>query len=110
MFILNNKKYPYTVDYHSKFPIMKKAEDMLADSLILEYKVVFSEYGLPKKIMSDAGGNFISDKFQAVLQKYEHRKGYIIIIPSLKQQIGRGVYKIHKAYYENVLKLMKVHI
>ena len=24
----------------------------------------FSEYGLPKKIMSDAGGNFISDKFK----------------------------------------------
>ena len=24
----------------------------------------FSEFGLPKKIMSDAGGNFVSDKFR----------------------------------------------
>ena len=37
---------------------------MSAESLILAYKVTFSEYGLPKKIMSDAGGKFISDKFR----------------------------------------------
>ena len=37
---------------------------MYADSLILACKVIFSEFGLPKKIMSDAGGNFISDKFK----------------------------------------------
>ena len=25
---------------------------------------MFAEFGLPKKIMSDSGGNFISDKFK----------------------------------------------
>ena len=64
MFTLNNKHYLCIVDYHSKFPIITKAEDLSADSLILTCKVVFAEYWIPKKIMSDAGGNFISDKFK----------------------------------------------
>ena len=64
MFILNNKHYLCIVDYHSEFPIIKKAKDLSADSLILTCKFIFVEYGIPKKIMSDSGGNFISDKFK----------------------------------------------
>ena len=77
MFILNNKLYLSIVDYHSKFPFIKKTEDLSADSLILTCKVIFAEYGLPKKIMSDSGGSFISDKFK-------HRAGIFIIIPPPK--------------------------
>ena len=55
----NNKTSFCIVDSHSKFPIEKRAEDMSAESLIIICKVMFSEYGLPKKIMYDAGGNFI---------------------------------------------------
>ena len=36
-------------------------EDLSAESLILICEMFFSEYYLPKKIMSDAGGNFILD-------------------------------------------------
>ena len=64
MFTLNNKYYLCIIDYHSKFPIIKKTEDMSADSIIIMCKVIFAEYGLPKKIMSDSGGYFISDKFK----------------------------------------------
>ena len=64
MFTLNIKNCLCIVDYHRKFPIVKKADDMSTDSLILAYKVIFLEFGLPKKIMSDIGGNFISDKFK----------------------------------------------
>ena len=60
MFTLNNKHYPSVVDYHSKFLIVKKTEDLSADSLILTCKITFVEYKLLKKIMSDSGGNFIS--------------------------------------------------
>ena len=34
---------------------------MSADSLILACKVIFSEFDLPKELMSDMSGNFISD-------------------------------------------------
>ena len=49
----------FGIDYHSKFLIIKKTEDLLADSLILTCKITLAENGLPKKIMSDSGGNFI---------------------------------------------------
>ena len=51
MFSLYSKHYLYIVDYHSKFPVIKKTEDNF-----------FSEYRLPPKIISDAGGNFVSGK------------------------------------------------
>ena len=64
MFTLNNKQYLCIVDYHGKFPIIKKTEDLSADSIILVCKIIFAEYGVPKKIMSDSGDNLILDKFK----------------------------------------------
>ena len=65
MITFNNKHYLCIVDYHSKFPIVKNTEDLSADSLILTCKIIFAEYGIPKKIMYDSGSNFISDNFKA---------------------------------------------
>ena len=61
--------------------VIKKTEDLSVDSLILACKIIFSEYNLPKKIMSDAGGNFISDNLksstktleEAVSSSYHHQ-------------------------------------
>ena len=64
MFTLNNKYYLCIVDYQSKLPIVKRADNISAESLILACKVIFSEYGLPMRIMSDADGNFISDELR----------------------------------------------
>ena len=64
MFTLDNKQYLCIVDYHNKFPIIKKTADLSADSLILNCKIIFAEYGIPRKIMSDSGGNFILDNFK----------------------------------------------
>ena len=54
-----------------------------AESLIAAVKIVFVEYGIPHRIMSDAGSNFISEKFkkfcsslnikQAVSSSYHHQ-------------------------------------
>ena len=67
MFTLKNKYYLYIVDYNSKFPTVKRAEDVSTESLILACKVIFSEYGLLKRIMSDVGGNFIFRQIKAIL-------------------------------------------
>ena len=64
MCTLHNRNYLGSLDYHSKFPVIKKMEDLAADSLILTSKIICSEYGLPRKIMSHTGSNFISDKFK----------------------------------------------
>ena len=63
MFSLNNKHYLCIIDYHSKFLAIKKT-DVSVDSLTLMCKVIFVEYRLPKKIMSNTAGNFVSDKFR----------------------------------------------
>ena len=39
-------------------------KDLSADSLILTCKAIFAEYEIPKRIMSDSGINFISEKFK----------------------------------------------
>ena len=82
MFALNNKNYLCIVDYNSKFPIMKKGRRHVHRQLNTSMQNYFLEYGLPKKIMSYAGGNFISYKFkefyenmnieQATLSLYHH--------------------------------------
>ena len=48
----------------SKFPVIKSLEGLSAESLITTTKVIFAEYGIPQKLMSDAGTNFVSEKFQ----------------------------------------------
>ena len=50
--------------YYSKFPVLRKTDGLSADNLIGVVKIVFAEFGFPKKIVSDANTNFISDKFR----------------------------------------------
>ena len=70
-------------------------EGLSAESLINTFKIKFAKYGIPQKIMSDVGTNFISDRFrqfcktinveQAVSSAYHHQsngqvKAYIKFI------------------------------
>ena len=63
IFHFKNKHYWCIVDYNSKFPVVKRLEGLSADNLINVVKTIFAEYGIPCKLMSDAGTNFVSDKF-----------------------------------------------
>ena len=58
-----NKNYLCIVDYNSKFPIIKRLEGLSAENLTNAVKIIFAEYGILHKLMSDAGTNFISDRF-----------------------------------------------
>ena len=51
------------LDYNNNFPVIKRLEGLSAESLINTVKIIFAKYGIPQKIMSDAGTNFISDRF-----------------------------------------------
>ena len=58
-------------------------EGLSAESLTAAVKIISVEYGIPHRLMSDAGSNFISEKFknfcnslnieQAVLSLYHHQ-------------------------------------
>ena len=58
VFHFNNKNYLCVVEYLSKFPVIKRIEGLSTESLITTTKVIFEEYGISHKIMSDAGTNF----------------------------------------------------
>ena len=63
MFSFNSGNYFCIGDYHNKFLVIKRIEILLAAILILLCENFFAEYSLPKKTMSDAGGNLVSDNF-----------------------------------------------
>ena len=63
VFHFKNKHYLCIVDINSKFPVVKTLEGLSADSLINTVKIIFAEYGIPRKIMSDMGTNFVADRF-----------------------------------------------
>ena len=65
IFHLNNKNYLCIIDYHSKFPVIKRMEGLSTESLIATIKVIFAEYSILGRLMSDAGTNFISEKFRS---------------------------------------------
>ena len=83
VFQLNNKNCICITDYPSKFLVMKGMDALSADSLIAAVKVIFAEYGIPHRIMSDAGNDSISEKFkdfcnslnieQVVSSSYNHQ-------------------------------------
>ena len=64
IFTVKNITLLYIIDYYSKFPVIKKTDSLLAANLFRVVKIVFAEFGLPKKIVYDAGTNFMSDKYR----------------------------------------------
>ena len=64
-FQLNNKNYLCIVDYHSKFPVIKRMEGLSAENLIATTNVIFAEYGILHRLMSDASSNFVSETFRS---------------------------------------------
>ena len=65
IFQLNNKNYLCIVDYHSKFLVIKKMEVLSAENLIAAVKIIFADYGVLHRLMSNAGSNFVSEKFRS---------------------------------------------
>ena len=47
VFHFNNKNYLCIVDYHSKFPVIKRMEGLSMESLSATIKIIFAEYGIP---------------------------------------------------------------
>ena len=64
MYSINNINYLCVVDYNSKFPIVRKLQGLLVEHLINAIAAIFAEYGIPQKLMCDAGTNFVSEKFR----------------------------------------------
>ena len=75
VYFIGRKTYLIFVDYYSKWPVIRELRDNSARSLVNTTQQIFGEYGLPKKIISDAGTNYTSREFQefCVRNNIEHK-------------------------------------
>ena len=83
-------------DYHSKFMVIKRMEGLSAETLIAAVKFIFAEYGIPHRLMSDTGGNFISEKFKNVCNSL-----------NIKQTVSSLYYHQSNGQVEACIKLIK---
>ena len=58
---ISKNMLPCIVDYYSKLPIMKKVDGLSADDLVRVTNIVFTEFGLLMKVISDTSTNFVLD-------------------------------------------------
>ena len=65
IFQLNNKNYLCIVYYHRKFLVIKRMEGLSTENVITMVKIIFAEYGILHRLMSDAGSNFVSGKLRS---------------------------------------------
>ena len=64
IFEFKGNKYLMTVDYSSRFPVIRLLNDITADTICNHFTSVLAEYGLPSVIIGDFGTQFISAKFK----------------------------------------------
>ena len=66
LFSLESKSYLMIVDYLSKWPVVRQLNNATTSNTITQMlKEVFSELGIPEKIISDNGPQFTSTHFRA---------------------------------------------
>ena len=64
LFELDNKDYLITVDYYSNFWEVDRLRSTSSPEVIRKLKAHFARYGIPEEVVSDNGGQYISDEFK----------------------------------------------
>ena len=64
LFHWDNSDYLLIVDYHSKFPYIKKLSTTTSTAVVTMTKQLFSECGISKRIVSDNGPQYSGAEFQ----------------------------------------------
>ena len=70
LFEFGSSTYLMIVDYYSRFPIIRRMRSTTANMTIDILKQVFSEYGVPKTVMSDNGPQFGCKEFRSFARQY----------------------------------------
>ena len=70
IFHFEGESYLLHVDYTIKFPIVCKLNCMTAHHVINHFKLLFSEYGWPDKLVSDNGSCYASEASTMIMQGY----------------------------------------
>ena len=69
-FEFQSNQYLSVADYYSHFPVIRRARSTTASATVDMMKQIFSEYGIPKSLMSDNGPQFAAEEFNAFAKQY----------------------------------------
>ena len=86
LFFWNNSPYLLVSDYYSKFPLVRKLNDIRSDTTIAHLKSIFEEHGIPSKLITGNDTQFTSTLFQ----KFSNAYGFVHVTtsPYLSQANG----------------------
>ena len=104
IFQLNNKNYLCIVDYHSKFPVIKRMEGLSAENLIATIKVIFAEYGILHRLMSDTGSSFVSEKFRSFCSSLNIKQ----VVFSLCHHRNNGQVEACIKFIKHTIKMLRL--
>ena len=64
LFFWNNSPYLLVSDYYSKFPLVRKLDNIRSDTIVAHMKAIFEEHGIPSKLVTGNDTQFTSALFQ----------------------------------------------
>ncbi|CAB4017439.1 transposon Tf2-1 poly [Paramuricea clavata] len=86
LFKVNNFWYIVIADYYSKFPFVKKLNNLTATTVVNVVRSIFSEQGIPEILICDNGTQFTSAQFQDLAKRY----GFRVVTSSPYYPKGHG--------------------
>ena len=109
IYMVNGKTILCTVEYYSKFQIVKMIGSLSADDLVKMAQLILTEYGLPRNIVSDANTNVTSEAFKEFCGKMNIQQS---IASSYHKNNGQveACKNVLNAYLRNVSILLKISV
>ena len=71
LFRLQGRYYLLIVDYYSKFIAVENLQNPQSETVINKCKKVFSQFGIPKVLITDNGPEFSSHKFRSFSKTWD---------------------------------------
>ena len=64
IFDYDGKQYLIVTDYYSRYIIVRRLQNIMAETICEQISDIFMEFGLPESIIADCGTQYISEKFK----------------------------------------------
>lgn len=71
LMFFDNANYLFVTDYYSKYVENSKLYNYNADTVNTHFKSIFSDHGMPLKLVSDNGSPFQSVMFKKIMQEWD---------------------------------------
>lgn len=99
IFYWNNNNYLIIVDYYSRYFEIAKLENIRASCVITHMKSVFARHGIPSKVRSDSGSQYVSAEFRQFAESW----GFTHTVSSPHYQQSNG---LAERFVQSVKKML----